>query len=257
MSVALTRDGIFKARPLSWAVRTYENSQAVAVNMKFSILSQLDGTEWVSWAECEEHVVYGAFFVVKKDGTVNTQAVENLYAALGWEGDLRQVGASPVPDRVVQITVKNEPYQGKDQWKVGWINPEDYTPQPQGASEEDVGRLQARFGSLLRAAAAGAKMAAAKPASGTSKRPPPSTPSAPANPISGAPMADVPVKGDALAFDRAGCVAGLLEESIRSRVKQVASMQDVTVTKASDLERLTDEQLMRLRDAVFDASIPF
>ena len=34
------------------------------------------------------------------------------------------------------------------------MNPEDHEPQQQGASEEKVGNLQTRFGSLLRAAAA-------------------------------------------------------------------------------------------------------
>lgn len=279
MSVTLDRAGIFKARPLSWAVRTFDNSQAVAVNMKFSIVAQLDGAEWVSWADCEEHVVYGSFFVIKKDGTINTQAVENLYAAIGWEGDLRQVAASPVPERIVQITVKAEEYQGKTQYKVAWINPEDYTPTPQGASEDDVSKLQARFGGLLRAAAAGAKRATpAKPANGASK-PPPSqpaaagvggprgtltgtltnaTPTAP-NPISGKPepVDDVPLKGDPPAFDRERTIAGLLEPKARPRVKTAAAVLGYTIAKESDVENMTDAQLMTLSEKVFDDALPF
>jgi hypothetical protein len=159
----LDRPGIFKARALSWAVRTAE-SGAVAIAVEYQVLAQLDGTAWVDWSGADEHSVFGDTYVVKKDGTVHSSGVEQLVAALGWNGDLRSVVGAP-PDVVVQITVKEEEYQGKRRLKVSWLNPGDYSPRPESASDGDVARLQVRFGSLLRAAAAvAAKKAPAKPA---------------------------------------------------------------------------------------------
>ncbi len=181
----LDRPGIFKARPLSWAVRTAD-SGAVAIALEYLVLAQLDGAEWVDWSAAEDHTVFGDTYVVKKDGTVHTSGVEQLVAALGWNGDLRSVAGVP-PQVVVQITVKEEEYQGKKRLKVSWVNPGDYSPRPEAASDGDVARLQVRFGSLLRAAAAVA----------TKKAPPkPPTPPAPAPaPPAAGPTSDA-------AFDR-------------------------------------------------------
>jgi len=181
----LDRPGIFKARPLSWAVRTAE-SGAVAVALEYLVLAQLDGSAWIDWSGAEDHTVYGDTYVVKRDGTVHTSGVEQLVAALGWNGDLRAVAGAP-PKVVVQVAVKEEEYQGKKRLKVAWVNPGDYSPRPEGASGGDVARLQVRFGSLLRAAAAVAtKKAPAKPA------PVPSATSAPpaASPTSDAAFDD-------------------------------------------------------------------
>ncbi len=160
----LDRSGIFRARPLSWSVRPSETSQSVALSIEFLVLAQLDGSNWTSWAEYEEHRVFGDFYVIKRDGSVNQTMVEQLAGSLGWSGDLRQVGGA-APDVVVQITVKEDAYNGQVRFKADWINPGDHVPQSSGASQGEVGTLQARFGSLLRAAAAGAKRSAlARPA---------------------------------------------------------------------------------------------
>lgn len=162
MSTALDRSGIFKCRVLAWSVKQTD-SGSVAVTLKLLVLSQLNGLEWVSWEEAEEHVCYGDFWVVKKDGTVNTAAVEQLATSLGWDGNLSSVIGEP-PSVVVQATVKEDTYNGVTRYKASWINPEDYAPTPAGESAEDVKVIQAKYGSLLRAAAAGAtKAKAAKP----------------------------------------------------------------------------------------------
>lgn len=168
----LDRPGIFRARPLSWGIRRAE-SGAIAVAFEYLILAQLDGTEWIDWSGAEEHTVFGDTYVVKKDGTVHTSGVEQLVAALGWDGDLRSVAGRP-PQVVVQVTVKEEEWKGQRRLKVGWVNPGDYTPRPESASDDDVARLQVRFGSLLRAAASVAtKKAPAKPTPAPSAGAPP------------------------------------------------------------------------------------
>ncbi|MFH1011492.1 MAG: hypothetical protein V1784_09705 [bacterium] len=147
---SLDREGTFKAKPLSWNV--YEaKSGAVAVNITFLIIAQWNGNDWDSWAEYAS-TCPGAFYVVKKDGTVNTVTVKQLSESLGWNGDLKAF--LDVPSEIeVQITVRAEDYNGATFYKAGWMNPGNHVPSF-GASPEDVVKLNTRFGSLLRAAAA-------------------------------------------------------------------------------------------------------
>ncbi len=146
----LDREGIFKARLVSWKIRD-TSSGAVAVSCEFHVLSEWDGVDWADWSEYDEHRCFGDWWVVKKSGQINTGAVEQLTRSLGWSGDLQSVLGSP-PERTVQISVKADEYNGQTRFKADWMNPENHEPQ-QGASQEKVGQLQARFGSLLRAAA--------------------------------------------------------------------------------------------------------
>ncbi len=148
----LDREGIFKARPISWSVLDAD-SGAVAVSLEFEILAQWDGEGgWIDWAGYEMHRCFGSWWVVKKNGQINTGAAEQLAVSLGWDGDLRSVFGGP-PSRIVQVSVKAEEYDGRTRYRAGWMNPEDYVPQQAGASEEKVNELQSRYGSLLRAAA--------------------------------------------------------------------------------------------------------
>jgi len=147
---SLDREGQFKAKPLSWNV--YEaKSGAVAVNITFLITAQWNGSAWDDWSEYTS-TCPGAFYVVKKDGTINTVTVKQLAESLNWKGDLKEFLDVP-PEVEVQITVKAEDYNGMTFYKAGWINPGDHVPS-YGASPEAVGKLNVRFGSLLRAAAA-------------------------------------------------------------------------------------------------------
>jgi len=152
----LDRTGIFKAVPKSWGIKTPEGSASVAVSIRFTITAQLEDRVWTDWTGFEEHTVYGDFWIVGKNGNVRPEAVEELVAALGWNGDLRSVKGSP-PRVLVQITVKSEENNGTTYFKAAWIKPGDYSPHPGAAKAEDVAGLQARYGSLLRAAASTVK----------------------------------------------------------------------------------------------------
>lgn len=178
----IDREGIFKAKPVAWSVKTFEGKQSVALNVEFVIVAMLDQGEWQDWTLYDTCRVWGDFFVVKKDGRPNTAQVQQLAESLGWNGDLRVVFGEP-PDVVVQVTVKEETYDGRTFYKAAWVNPEDYVPGPKGGADAaTVEQLQTRFGSLLRAAATsksapGAKAAApgAKPAAAApppAQRPP-------------------------------------------------------------------------------------
>jgi hypothetical protein len=158
----LDREGIFKAKPFAWNVRASKDTKSVGVNVGFIIDAQLDGDEWTSWADFEVHTVWGAWYPIGKTGQVVQAHIDQLAKALGWNGDLTSIKGDP-PSVVVQLTVKDEPYNGQSRIKATWMEPEDFVPTGGGASEEDVKKLQNQFGSLLRAAAAGAVKGAAKP----------------------------------------------------------------------------------------------
>jgi hypothetical protein len=164
----LDRPGIFKADLIRWSVRTSQQSSAIAISIEFLVMAQLDGAAWADWTQYEDHSIYGDFWVVKSNGTINTPAVENLASAIGWNGDLEAIQGDP-PGGQVQITVKEEEYNGQKRLKVAWINPGDFSPVPAGVSTEQVREMQMRFGSLLRAAAAGS----GKPKPQERKRPDP------------------------------------------------------------------------------------
>lgn len=158
--VRLEVEGRFKAKPTSWTMRT-RDSGAVCVSIGYAILAQYDYDEetWVDWSEADEHYVYGDHYVIKKDGTTNVVTVEQLYAAIGWEGDPDALLVEP-PNVVVQISVERDEYQGKVNYKVTWLDRGDAVPRKGGsktAAPEDLVSVKARFGGALRAAAAAAK----------------------------------------------------------------------------------------------------
>jgi len=186
-AILIDRAGIFKARPFDWSVQPSASSKAIAISIGLLIESQYENGEWLSWAEYEPHTVRGWWYVIGKNGQVNTVAVEQLTKSLGWNGDLKAIRVSGPPDLVVQVKVEANEYNGKTTYKAGWMNPEDFVPDFSGASEDDVAKLSVQFGSLLRAAAAavakagpkGATKSTPKPAA---KRPPVAVPtSAPAD----------------------------------------------------------------------------
>ena len=174
--IALDRDGIFKAVPVSWSIKEARETSSVAISIQFRIVAQLDGSEWMSWEEFEPHQVWGDFWIIKKDGTINQTTVEQLSDALGWSGSLVEVQGTP-PAAIVQVTVKADEFNGVTRFKASWLNPGDYSPTPGGAPPEKVKALQARFGSLLRAAAGGDKAGERK--APPAKRPAPARPNGP------------------------------------------------------------------------------
>ncbi|MCE2456175.1 MAG: hypothetical protein J4G12_10270, partial [Gemmatimonadetes bacterium] len=147
---ALDRDGLFKARLLSWSVYEAE-SGAVAVSCELHILEEWNGADWEDWSGYEDYRVFGNWWVIKRNGTVNASAVAQLRNSLGWDGSLDSV-MGPPPGRTVQVVVRGEEYNGRVQHKASWMQPGDHKPN-RGVDTDRVGQLQARFGSLLRAAA--------------------------------------------------------------------------------------------------------
>lgn len=187
----LAQAGIFKVRPTHWEV--YEaQSGAVAVSMTFLVLEELDeSNQWASWDGYEGHQVYGSWWMIKKDGTVNVGAVEQLVECLGWNGNLTSVVGDP-PPKTVQVTVKDEVYEGITRYKASWMNPEDFAGGGGSFGVDEVGvkALQSRFGSLLRAAAGTSKPKAAPKKKATAKKTGPKPAGADNPAVTGEPVPD-------------------------------------------------------------------
>ncbi len=164
MSNWIDREGIFMAQPTQWRVRTFENSQAMAVEIDFRILGMLNAEGgWDDWREYQETTCRGRWFLTKKDGSVNSSAVDQLAVALGWDGNLLTISDAGPPSRACQITVKSDEYRGEVRHNATWMNHKFFKPTPAGASTEQVNDLQGRFGSLFRAAAASAQQSTTAP----------------------------------------------------------------------------------------------
>jgi hypothetical protein len=175
MSQQIDRDGIFKMIPTEWRVKTFEGKNSIAVAITFVVTWQYQDGEWIDWREFDV-MAYGDYWVIKANGTPNENTVTQLVECLGWSGQLMDIVHKKPPETEVQVTVKEETYKGKTSYRCEWMNPADYTPTPKGADESAVKHLDARFGSLLRAAASGAKKAAPPKA----KAPPPAPAAPPA-----------------------------------------------------------------------------
>lgn len=263
----LDREGIFKARPISWKVQTSANSKSVGINVEFQIVAQLvekrtaghgDVVQaWESWDEYEPHNCYGTFWVIGKAGAQNVTAIDQLVVSGLWDGDLKSV-LNPVPDVVVQIQVKAEEYQGTTYYKAAWLNPEDHVPGPGGASRGEVEKLSAQFGSLLRAAAAGAKRGVG------AKAPPPAAPApkpAAPTPVAAAPTTATlpdPVGGAPLTWSRKEAIDRLgaaPDAKIQTAIND-AGLSGVVKTR-TQVAGLDDEALKRFDDALFNIDCPF
>lgn len=269
----LDRPGIFKARPVSWKVQTSTKSKSVGLNFEFEILAQLaDGVDgngekisvWESWEGYDPVGVYGTIWVIGKEGKPNQTGIEQLVKSLGWDGDLKSV-LGPVPDVVCQIQVKEEVFEGTTQHKVSWINPEDFVPSPGGASSDEVTQLSTQFGSLLRAAAAGAKRASpSKPAAPAPKaQSPAATPAAPAPARPAATATAVAEPGandgpDISGWSRKAAI-GRLGEATDSKILQAINDAGLSgvVKNRTQVAGLDDEALKRFDNALFDQDTPF
>ena len=158
----LDRAGTFKARPVAMGLQNAKESKSVAVWIEFQIIAQQENEGWTDWSGYEDHAIVGYFWIVKKDGSVNTRTVENLAEVLDWDGNPDTIMGDP-PDIPVQITVAEDTYNGKTSLKVQWFNPVDYQGGIVSASPEQVKAINAQFGSLLRAAAGAARKTKAAP----------------------------------------------------------------------------------------------
>lgn len=154
--------GEFRAIPISWVIETTEKSAAVALTIRWGIVSEwhaktaehegLWSDEWP-----DGYYVDSKSWIVKKDDTFNDQTAAALAKAGVWHGDFDAIG-NPPPDVVCILSVEKEEYEGKTYHRAAWINPNADKPTARGelrsAPPAKVNELKARFQSQARAVVA-------------------------------------------------------------------------------------------------------
>lgn len=216
------REGIFKAAPNAGLSLETSKDGAVCVSMNFALTDYLNGDQWMDWAQYGQHV-YGRLWFIKKDGSTNPTAIATLKDVIGWDGDPASLATLQTP--AVQLTVKNEPYNGKDSFKADWINPVDYVPQAKSVAKDDISKLASLHGAKLRAAF-GPTKATPKPSPKPGTLPPPPT-------LPGC------TKDDAwAAFEAQGAVLKLSEEAIANGWRNEIGQRDEATMTGADWLRI-------------------
>lgn len=160
MSDEMNQEGVTKARPIQWKVWNPPGKNSVAISILFQVeaMYDTDTGEWTDWRDYDVQIA-GSFWVIGKDGKPLVKKVEQLANLLGWNGDLMQIVETRPPNIVLQVTSKEDSYEGKLRYRADWIDHEDADPTGQGggATPEQVQAIATQFGSLLRAAASGGR----------------------------------------------------------------------------------------------------
>jgi hypothetical protein len=175
------REGRFRARILSRGIGDSKNG-ALQLAVGYAIDQELQGGEWTD-VSGEGMEITGYHYLVKTDGNLNTTTIESLKAAFGWDGADPTVldTMELAPDHLVQITLKEEEYQGQSRIRVGFVDAADAQPGVRTASDDERKAIRNKYGSKFRAHAGGTPAAAPKPTSAGPKKPAP----APAGPSAG------------------------------------------------------------------------
>lgn len=162
----VNREGRFKARILESGVSETGNNHLTTFTARFGIEQELGGDRVWYDISAESLEITGYFYIEKRDGSLNTFTINALGESLGWDGrELFWLQDTDLSDRLVQITVALEEYDGKVRPKVKYINHEDAEPM-QGVQKADQSQRTAitnRLGSKLRANAGGAPRPAPAP----------------------------------------------------------------------------------------------
>ena len=167
----LEEDGVYRGFPIAWALEpsTTKDSQSVAIAFRFALHQKWHGkepgwsTEWPPGYFTENRT-----YVVKRDGSMNPNAIKNLSECGLWDGDWDKL-AGPVPNVFVLLDVGISNYEGKTRYRVNWINPNADEPTVRGGfAPVDLNLLahcRERFQSQTRAIVGGL--------AGTAPAPPP------------------------------------------------------------------------------------
>lgn len=157
-------EGFYRVFPLAWTVETAKDatSKAVGIAIRYGVYQRWDATER-RWSDewPPGYFVESRSWVVKKDGEVNSGAIENLSKCGLWDGDWDKLSGPCPTGMVVIVDVKAETYEGKTRYRAAWINPNAEEPQARGGfapvDTNLLSSLRMKFGSKTRAAAGGAR----------------------------------------------------------------------------------------------------
>lgn len=168
------REGRFRATILDRGISLTGQNKLTTAVLHFKITEELLNGEWQLCPD--DFDIVGYFYVEKKGGSVNTVAVDQLKAALGWDGsDVFWIEDADLTDVIVQLKLGWETYDNKTRIKVQWLDAADSEGRGVQHSDDATRRaIKARLGAKLRANSGGVPAPAPKP-----KAPPPKTPAGP------------------------------------------------------------------------------
>lgn len=195
--IPVDRKGSFRAEIREYGLQE-KDSGAVGVRIRCHLLECWD-SENEAWDDWREHNIeaWGTVWIVKKDGTINNTGVDSLVKNAGWDGELASIVNSTWQPTPCQVSTDENTYKGETTYPISFVNDYDRVPGANVGNVDGDGlkKLQARFGSSLRAVAGNAKRNSptAVPASPMPKRP---TKAAPVSNGSATAVAPPPANAD-------------------------------------------------------------
>lgn len=232
-----TREGLFNAYPLSIGCDDTGPNNLATVTVHFGIVEELQkGDLPPTDITAESLEITGYFYLEKKDGSLNMNAIKSLREAFGWDGldpFWLQDNGEVLGQKPVQLNLRNETYEGRTSIRVAFLNPYGAEPRSDGvtyASTETATGIRNRLGSKLAANAGGSSLPAARPT-------PPSRPVA-APPSSPTPPAGITTLDEAWATFAAACPEQLnqtqMEEEWFKVLAQLFPGRDVSLLTAQE-----------------------
>ena len=133
------------------------------IEMKIDREAQPDGEGKPQWVDVAAEGLYVTqwLYLEKKNGSLNTMSIDQARQALGWEDGIGWFEENDVSGEMVQVTTKEETYQGKQQIRAGWLSKYDSAGPTSGggnaepADADTMRRMKGRMDSKLRAIAGG------------------------------------------------------------------------------------------------------
>lgn len=167
----MNQEGDFRVLFVEYGVKERE-SGAVCISICAKVLDRWmpaaddkDGF-WESWAE-HDVVVYGDFYIILKNGTLNDKQIESLIEYCGWNGDLSTIHSGSWVPTPCRTSVKGDTYNGETRYKMSWLN--DYNSTLGGMNNLDdaaLKRIEAKHASAMRAIAGNVNRNAVPPNNG-------------------------------------------------------------------------------------------
>lgn len=174
--------GNYKAIMLNCAVEEKGSNTRLAAQYQTTHI--LDGG---AWQAVSPQNIMGWHYLTKDEGkNLNEHTINALRTALNWDG-MNLEALDALENIPVQITVRDNDYNGKVTSKVDWIDHIDYAPGVKRSTPEAVKKIQANLGSRLRAISGGVTLAA-KPKPKPKPKPQPAAPAPAPAPAPAAPV---------------------------------------------------------------------
>jgi hypothetical protein len=174
------REGLFHAWPTAIGLGQTRENKLLQVVIQYRLAEELVEGDWVDCSP-ENLEITGYHFLERRDHSLNENTIESLKAALGWDGRdpfWLQDNADGLGDKLVQVKLDWEEYNGRQNLRVQFLNPYGARPMGVPSGGDELRKAVAnRLGAQFRALAGGTPANAPKPAT--------PRPSAPARPPAG------------------------------------------------------------------------